>query len=147
MNAISKRRLSELAPEFSQVATDVCEEAEKALEPLGYTLLVTQTVRTIAEQNILYAKGRTAPGAIVTNAKGGQSPHNFGLAFDFVLLKDNKPMWNEPRDHWAIVGEIAKAKGLTWGGDFKTIVDLPHIEATDWKLRQAAWKAGAIEVA
>lgn len=147
MNAVSKFRLLELAPEMQVVATEVCEEAIKALEPLGYELIITAGRRTITEQDELYAQGRTKHGQRVTNAKGGQSPHNFGLAFDFALVKDGKVQWNAPREHWQIVGDIAKSKGLTWGGDFKSLVDLPHIEATDWKLAQAAWKVGALDVA
>src|SRR5262245_49894508 len=56
----------------------------------GIAILVTQGLRTWKEQDALYAKGRTAPPIgkkyIVTNAKGGSSWHNFGLAFDIVVL-------------------------------------------------------------
>lgn len=46
------------------------------------------TIRTFAEQEALYAQGRTKPGKVVTNAKAGMSYHNYGLAVDIVLLKD-----------------------------------------------------------
>lgn len=147
MNALNEQRIATLAPEFQALAKQVVLEASEAVKPLGYTVLVTNGRRTIAEQNDLYAKGRTKKGPVVTNARGGSSPHNFGLAFDFALCKDGVPQWKAPREHWQIVGDIAKSHGLVWGGDFKSLLDLPHIEATDWKLAQAAWKAGALEVA
>ena len=56
--------------------------------PKGVRLRFTQTLRTNKEQDDLYAQGRTKKGKIVTNAKGGQSIHNFGLAFDIVILLD-----------------------------------------------------------
>lgn len=50
----------------------------------------SHTLRTISEQNELYAQGRTKPGKVVTFAKGGQSMHNYGLAIDIVLIIDGK---------------------------------------------------------
>ena len=147
MTVLDEKKLATLAPEFQPVARLVLAEAAEALEKEGYGLILTDARRTIVRQNELYAQGRTAPGKIVTNAKGGQSPHNFGLAFDFAPVKDGKIDWDAPRRIWEVVGKIAENYGLQWGGNFKSIVDLPHVEAMDWKLAQAAWKAGALEVA
>lgn len=98
-------------------------------------LLVTQGLRTWEQQDRLYAKGRTIPPLgkryIVTNGKGGQSYHNFGLAFDVVILDDlGKPMWDAEHPSWRLVGEIGKSVGLAWGGDWKTLKDLAHFEYT-----------------
>lgn len=104
--------------------------------PVGVRLRFSQTLRTVAEQNELYAQGRTKKGSIVTNAKGGQSIHNYGLAFDIVLLydKDNDgtfetASWEEDK-HWNTVVDFFKNQGWFWGGDFKSIKDTPHFEKT-----------------
>lgn len=103
------------------------------------------TLRTFAEQDALYAQGRTrlfdSKGnrlGIVTKAKGGQSIHNFGLALDIVLIKDNKTAsWEDNVDFdkdgkadWLEVVDIMKSNGWTWGGDWKSFKDKPHFEKT-----------------
>ncbi len=65
----------------------------------GISITITQGLRTIDEQNKLYAQGRTKPGAIVTQAKGGYSFHNYGLSIDFALLhKDGSVSWSITED-------------------------------------------------
>jgi hypothetical protein len=93
---------------------------------LGINLRVAQALRTIAEQDALYAKGRTVSGDIVTNAKGGSSYHNFGLAFDLVEITSEGGV-NYNYDH-AAVSSIGKSLGFEWGGDWKSIVDKPHYQ-------------------
>lgn len=114
----------------------------------GHRIILTQGRRTIAEQNALYAKGRTAGGSKVTNAKGGESPHNFGFAVDFAFLDDKgKAIWPD-KGPWAEVAAFGKALGLTWGGDFISFKDRPHLELTaPFKLARADWKAGKTQVA
>lgn len=115
---------------------------------LGITIAITSGRRTIQQQNMLYAQGRTMKGKIVTNAKGGSSPHNFGLAFDVVpLLKNGVPNWNAPLETWDCIGQQGKALGLTWGGDFKSLKDRPHFELPIWREVRAEWRAGKIQVA
>ncbi|MFD1776997.1 M15 family metallopeptidase [Paenibacillus rhizophilus] len=103
----------------------------------GVMIVITQGLRTYAEQDGLYAKGRTAPGEIVTNARGGYSNHNFGLAVDFaLLLLDGRTIsWDMQRDDdgdkttdWMEVVQEAKALGFAWGGDWKKFKDYPHLE-------------------
>ena len=94
---------------------------------LNITLRVTHGLRTIAEQNALYAQGRTTAGKIVTNAKGGQSFHNHGLAIDVVEMINGKPNWNFD---FSKLKPIADRFGMVWGGNFKTIIDRPHFEIT-----------------
>lgn len=96
----------------------------------GIYIQVTQGFRSIEEQNELYAQGRTKPGKIVTKAKGGQSIHNYGLAFDIAVLnKDGSINWNDT-SLYVKVGQLGKSLGLEWGGDWKTIKDMPHFQYT-----------------
>lgn len=82
--------------------------------------------RTFAEQDALYAKGRTTPGPKVTNARGGYSNHNFGLACDVGLFKDGVYLTDSPL--YALAGPIGEAAGLSWGGRWETFKDEPHFE-------------------
>lgn len=93
-------------------------------------VLITQGLRTWQEQDALYAQGRTAPGRIVTFAKGGYSWHNFGLAFDIVPLETTgKPDWRPENDAWRIAANVGKTLGLEWGGDWEGKKrDLPHYQ-------------------
>lgn len=106
------------------------------------------TLRTFAEQDSLYAQGRTklfdTNGkrlGIVTKAKGGQSIHNYGLAIDIVLLVNNGARWDTVKDYdkdgkpdWMEVVKIFKNYGYYWGGDWK-FKDAPHFEKIgyDWR--------------
>ena len=100
--------------------------------PKGVRLRFTHVLRTIQEQNELFAQGRTKRGHIVTNARGGQSIHNYGLAFDIVILLDEdkngtfeKAVWNGT--HFNTVVRYFKSKGYEWGGDWK-FKDAPHFQ-------------------
>jgi peptidoglycan L-alanyl-D-glutamate endopeptidase CwlK len=103
----------------------------------SYKMIITQAYRSKAEQDKLYAQGRTIPGKIVTNAKGGTSMHNYGLAIDFCLVDPTgkKATWDIKTDFdkdgqadWLEVVKEAKKLGFAWGGDFKTFVDYPHLQ-------------------
>lgn len=97
---------------------------------------VVSGFRSHEEQAKLYAKGRTAPGPKVTNAKPGYSMHNYGLAFDICLVLDGKDVsWDVEGDFdedrkadWMEVVEVFKGLGFKWGGDWKTLKDMPHFE-------------------
>lgn len=98
---------------------------------------IVQGYRTFEEQDALYAQGRTKPGPIVTKAKGGLSNHNYGLSFDFCLLKkDGKISWSLTEDlngdgdkDWIQIVEIFKKNDYSWGGDWR-FTDNPHLEKT-----------------
>lgn len=93
--------------------------------------MLTHTLRSNAEQESLYAQGRTKPGKIVTNARGGQSPHNFGLAFDIAIVNEHgDPTWPDDDVIWKTLGFIGSSLGLRWGGEFG---DRPHFELRNWK--------------
>lgn len=105
---------------------------EKAYDR-GIEVLITDAYRSIAEQNKKYAQGRTTAGKIVTNAKGGSSYHNYGLAFDFCLVDgDGLPYWIV-NDKWMEVVKIAKELGFEWGGDWTSFKDYPHFQITGGK--------------
>ena len=137
-------KLDSLEPEFKAIVEQVIMGAEIAT---GLHWIATSCRRTIAEQNALYAQGRTTKGQIVTEAKGGQSPHNFGLGCDLAPMKDGKIWWNAPDIIWKQMADVAVGLGLTAGYYFKSFKDMPHIESTRWKAVQADWKAGKIQVA
>ena len=115
-----------LDPEFAKKLV----RFEAALAEKGISVILTCGHRSPAEQNRLYAKGRTSPGAIVTNARGGYSWHNYGLAADYAFVIDGKVTWNGP---WVLFGLIARQCGLEWGGNWIKFKDRPHVQWTKGK--------------
>jgi len=101
-----------------------------AAKAAGIDLLVTSTYRDNASQNALYAQGRTTPGKIVTNAKAGQSWHNYKCAVDVVPIVAGKPRWDVKDEVWQQVGKLGKAAGLEWAGDWKRFKEYPHFQYT-----------------
>ena len=102
---------------------------------LDLEVRLTSGFRSAKEQNELYAQGRSKPGQIVTNAKAGQSYHNYGLAVDFVIIHRNKADYNLNADNnrndipdWQELGELGKALGFEWGGDWDSFPDYPHLQ-------------------
>ncbi|WNB94038.1 M15 family metallopeptidase [Bacillus sp. NEB1478] len=102
----------------------------------GINIVITDDFRSAAEQDKLYARGRTTEGTIVTHVEGGESYHNYGLAIDFaLLLKDGTVVWDLKRDDnkngksdWMEVVAIGKELGFEWGGDWYGFKDYPHME-------------------
>lgn len=142
----SAARLSGLHPAVLAAATALIERSYA----VGVPILITQGLRTIAEQDALYAQGRTRPGAIVTNARGGYSYHNYGLAVDFALLLPNGwgVSWDMNRDgnrngsrDWLEVVQHAKTIGFEWGGDWTSFKDYPHMQMS-FGLSLAELRAG-----
>ena len=101
-----------------------------AMQILGFPMLVTDGIRTEAEQRALYEKGRTTAGPTVTDMDGSplkRSKHQDGLAIDACFLDQRaQPTW-DLHYPWEAYGECAKALGLVWGGDWKRR-DCPHVE-------------------
>lgn len=106
-------------------------ELVTACERKGIPIKITQGYRSKAEQDALYAKGRTKPGNRVTNARGGYSMHNWGVAIDFCR-NDGKGAYDDSDGFFAKVGKVGKSLGLEWGGDWKSIKDKPHFQLPDW---------------
>lgn len=126
-DSISEKNIEKLHPKVRDKAREFVNKVEK---DLGIKVRVTSTLRTYEEQNALYAKGRTTAGGIVTNAKGGQSNHNFGTALDIVPIVDGKADWKTTADTWSKIAKVGKEIGFSWGGDWKSFTDKPHFEMT-----------------
>jgi peptidoglycan L-alanyl-D-glutamate endopeptidase CwlK len=92
----------------------------------GYPMKLVEGYRTPERQAELYAQGRTKPGKVVTNARAGESFHNYGVAADCVFVKEG---YNAPERLWQIYGNVAARHGFTWGGVWD-LKDYPHIEMT-----------------
>lgn len=107
----------------------------------GMDVGLFQGFRSWEEQDRLYAKRPK-----VTNAKGGESWHNFGLAADIVFRVNGKWSWDE-KHPWDKLGALGKELGLEWGGDFKSFKDRPHFEWPDkmsLKAARALYKKGGL---
>lgn len=128
MDARSLTNINTLHPKLRQLATKAWYEVQLAM-PDGVQVIVIQGLRTFGESNALYAKGRTAPGPVVTDAPAGESYHNYGLAFDFAMITNGKNDY-VVGPNWMKVVEIMKAAGFAWGGDFEDLKDYPHFEMT-----------------
>ncbi|MDR1993998.1 M15 family metallopeptidase [Azonexus sp.] len=129
----SQQCIATLLPDVRPLALALIEKA--ALH--GITIKVIGGTRSYAEQDALYAKGRSQPGPKVTNARGGYSNHNFGIAFDIGVFEGNRYLGDSPK--YKAVGALGMDLGLEWGGNWKTLVDQPH-----YQLRPA-WAAGMRE--
>lgn len=137
---INSRKLEDLHPKVREKV----EEFIKKCDDVGIDLLVTSTYRDHESQNALYAQGRTAPGKKVTNAKGGQSFHNWKVAVDVVPLRNGKPVWNTTGSDWELweaVGNIGESVGLEWAGRWKTFKEYAHFQYTNG-LTLADFQAG-----
>lgn len=127
---MSSRKLDDLRPEVRPQVDAFLAACEAA----GLDVLVTCTLRSNAEQDALYAQGRTSVGHIVTNAKAGQSAHQYGLALDFVPMVNGKPDWVGSHPIWDQIGEFGVAAGLTWlGSPHSRFPEKPHMEHPDWR--------------
>ncbi len=118
---MASRAIGDLHPKFQPLVRRFLEACKQA----GIDLIITSGLRTFEEQAQLYAQGRTAPGRRVTNAKPGDSWHNYGLAIDVVAVRGTKALWNGP---WEQIGMLGERHGLIWGGRFTKLRDRPHFE-------------------
>lgn len=156
LSATSIARLGEVHPSLAQRIKSL-----DALIP-SVNLQITQGFRTWAQQQSLYAQGRTAPGPIVTNCPAGFSWHNFGLAVDLVPedIIPGQPDWDSNNPIWQKMIAVGISVGLVSGSTWRTFPDMPHFQITgklpvnpDDETRylfreggiQAVWDAAAIE--
>lgn len=119
------RDINELLPIVKVKCQALVDECKKQ----SISLTVTGTYRSIEEQNGLYNQGRTTPGQIITNAKGGQSLHNWRVAFDIVPIVNGAVQYNDDV-LWAKIAKIGASIGLEWGGSWVTFPDKPHFQFT-----------------
>ena len=110
----------------------------------GLPVTVTETVRDLEYQASLYAQGRTKPGSIVTNQKT-PSFHWEKVALAFDICKNVKGHEYDDTTFFKRCGAIGKKMGFTWGGDWTSIVDLPHFQWDDGgKYTAAMVRAGKL---
>ena len=125
----NSRDIKDLHPKVQVLANKFIDACDKA----GIDILITSTYRDFESQNALYAQGRTKPGNKVTNARGGESWHNYKLAFDVVPLRGGKPVWNTSGADlslWQQVGSIGESVGLEWAGRWVKFKEFAHFQYT-----------------
>ncbi len=122
----SAEKVATLRPKARPYFDKLYQLANADLAEYGLKVVFTSGNRTWAEQDALFAQGRTTPGEEVTNARGGQSMHNYEFAVDATIFKGSKPVWESP--HYDTIGKIGESIGLEWGGRWKSIVDKPHFQ-------------------
>ena len=144
MDSPTIERISKLHPSIRNEVSKIINECDKALTGRA-KVRITQGLRTFEEQQKLYNQRPK-----VTNAKAGQSYHNYGLAVDIVLLIDKDKngtfetaTWDTKADwdadkiaDWLEVVKVFKKYGWEWGGEFKSFKDLPHFQKTFGKTWQ-----------
>jgi peptidoglycan L-alanyl-D-glutamate endopeptidase CwlK len=133
---ITIERINKAHPKIRQELLSLYSQCNNAL-PKGVRLRFAYVFRSPAEQHALFLQKPK-----VTNADSWQSIHNYGLAFDIVLLYDKNndgtfetASWYND-EHWKEVVSFFKSKGYEWGGDWKKFKDAPHFQKTfgfDWK--------------
>lgn len=126
----TRAALNASTPEKVLLYPKVAEMRDKLvtiMEAVGYPIVVTDEYRSYEAQDALYAQGRSKPGNVVTNAKGGESYHNFRCAFDVAFKKGTGITYDGDFD---MLGKVGKALGLEWGGDWSSFVDRPHFQFT-----------------
>lgn len=151
MDSISIQRIKQLHPSVRDEVKKIVDKCDEVLTGRA-KVRIAQGYRTFDEQSALYAQGRTKSGKKVTNAKAGQSVHNYGLAVDIVLIIDGKTAsWDTVKDwdndrvsDWMEVVKVFKDCGWNWGGDWTSFKDLPHFEiptiTVGGKLIKTSWK-------
>lgn len=135
MDKYTEQRINKLHPSVREEVHKIIEECDKALTGKA-KIRVTQALRTSKEQDDLYAIGRTKPGKKITNARGGQSIHNYGFAVDICLVIGGKTAsWDTTKDwdndqvaDWYECVKIFAKYGWDWGGNWKKFKDLPHFD-------------------
>ena len=137
-------KISKLHPSVRDEVSNIINEINTSVLTGDSKVIITQGLRTFVEQDALYAQGRTKPGKKVTNAKGGQSVHNYGFAIDIALIiKDKEVSWDIKKDwdkdnqsDWMEVVSVFKKYNWSWGGDWVSFKDMPHFDKKgfgDWK--------------
>ncbi len=135
VDARSEKNIATLHPKVQPYARALIQKAAAK----GWKFVITGGSRTYAEQDAIYAIGRTTQlnEAPKTKARGGYSNHNFSLAFDVTLFSGAKPVWNSPL--YKALGALGQEIGIDWGGSWASSKDEPH-----YQLRPS-WAAGMSE--
>lgn len=125
----SEKNIATLHPRVRPFARALIEKAAGQ----GIIIKVTSATRSFAEQDELFAQGRTKPGKIVTKVRGGFSNHNFGIAIDITIFKGSSdpenattPVFESPL--YKAIGALGTDLGLEWGGNWTSFKDEPHFQ-------------------
>lgn len=153
MDAITIERIKQAHPRIREMLLAQYEEANNLLGK-NVRLRFAYVYRSPELQHQLFLQRPK-----VTNADSWQSIHNYGLAFDIVLLVDKDEngtfetaSWDTVKDFdkdrqsdWMEIVTYFKSKGWKWGGDWKKFPDAPHFEYNfrfDWKTLKARVEKG-----
>lgn len=139
MDKITEQRISLLHPSVRQEMTNIINECNRNLTGRAQ-VRVSQGLRTFAEQDALFKQKPK-----VTNAKGGQSIHNYGFAVDIVLIIDGKvASWDIHKDwdgdkvsDWDECVKVFATHGWSWGGNWTSFKDMPHFDKigfNNWRI-------------
>ena len=153
MDLISIERIKKAHPSIRAKLLKGYTDANNKLGK-NVRLRITRVYSTNAEQDELFAIGRTKRGRIVTKAKGGESIHNYGGAWDIVLLIDldgngtfETASWDVLKDwdkdtqsDWMEVVAVFKALGAEWGGDWRRFPDGPHFQIKKPNGQSYTWR-------
>jgi peptidoglycan L-alanyl-D-glutamate endopeptidase CwlK len=137
MDLITIERIKQAHPILRDELLSLYNQCNNLL-PIGVRLRFAHVFRSPAEQHALFMQRPK-----VTNADSWQSIHNYGLAFDIVILYDKngdgkfETASYENNKDWQTVVSFFKSKGYEWGGDWKKFKDAPHFEKSfgfNWKV-------------
>jgi peptidoglycan L-alanyl-D-glutamate endopeptidase CwlK len=120
---INSRNPDDLTPAMREKCLLFIQKCKEA----GVDVIITSTYRDFESQDALYAQGRAKPGSKVTNARGGDSYHNYRIAFDFCPIVAGKAMWNDIKT-FIKCGEIGEKLGLEYAGDWKSFKEYAHLQ-------------------
>ena len=120
---INSRDIKDLDPRM----VPLCKKFIADCKSAGIDIIITSTYRDYMSQRALFFQGRTTPGKIVTNAKPGESFHNFRVAFDFCPIVNGKAQFNDLAT-FKRCGAIAEGIGLEWAGRWKTFKEYGHCQ-------------------
>ncbi len=131
----TERNIATLTPETQRAARIWLKTAKAIAEAEGYDVRIICGTRTYKEQDALFSKRPR-----VTKARGGQSMHNFGIAWDVGIFRGKEYFG----DHalYTKVGKLYnQVPGITWGGTWKSFVDQPHYQLSKYASSSAARNA------
>ena len=130
MDLVTRNRISQLHPLVRKEMIAIIDECNNALTGRSQ-VRISQGLRTFAEQDALFNQKPK-----LTNAKGGQSVHNYGFAVDIVLIIDGKTAsWDTHKDwdndkvaDWDECVRVFAKYGWSWGGNWSSFKDMPHFD-------------------
>jgi len=131
-----ERDINQLLPIVKQKLLEFQAKAKAQ----GVDFIVTSVYRSSLEQDNLFLRpfdgiDNDKDGRVdeadekITNARGGQSYHNWRCAFDIVPIVQGKAIWSN-QSLWNKLGAIGQSCGLEWGGSWTGFVDMPHFQYT-----------------